>query len=280
MNNVRALCLVLASACAVVTGCDVDDTENPFGEDAFDVPFETMTGDPPPTGQNGDAAQCLHKANVHSVLQALSKQKLNYKDNTLAQTVSQLSDCTQIVRTAIMCALDTTKELADPVTGELFQGHWKLAPGWETAPLDVAGQRWVTACMIQKLNGYGWPVSILLEGAKGPINEQPSLQSAYPFEEATAFGNYFLDEPELYVCRESDLVEQCKFQSALADLELFTRICDSNSNTCGLHVIGNCSSACQRNGAYWKCQPPDRPMYEETIRVQLQTYAGKHCPTP
>jgi hypothetical protein len=278
MRDVRSFCLLLAGACVVTTGCSVADGDVPYDGDAFDVPFETLD-DPPPGGSNGDLAKCMHNTDVHTMLEKMSLAKLDYDDGALENPPSYLGDCSHIVKSAIQCALDTSQSVTDPVTGEVLEGHWGLATGWRANPLSVTGQRWVTACMLQKLNGYGWTVPILLEGANTPINVQPALDPSYPFDESTAFGNYFLPEPMLYVCRESDLIAQCEGQPLLADLDLYSRICDSNSNSCGLQVIGNCSTACQQNGAYWKCQPPGGVMYTETIRVQLQTYAGEHCPT-
>jgi len=274
MNNVRSLCVVLAGACVLAIGCE--DAENPFGADDFGVGFETM--DDPPIGGNGDSGICFSKPAVHSVLQQMSLQKLSV-NGALPNSVGFLGDCAQIVRSAIKCALKPDQFVKDPVTGEVYKGWWGLATTWETDPLNVEGQEWVTACMIQKLNFYGTTVPILLEGNNPPIYVNPTLDPQYPFEESTAFGNYFLPEPAIYACWESDLAAKCEFHPGGAEDDLEHRICDENNNNCGITQIGPCSTMCQQSGPYWKCAGGS-DWYENTIRVQLQTYAGKHCTSP
>ncbi|UQA60911.1 hypothetical protein [Polyangium aurulentum] len=278
MNSVRSYCVVLAGICVVATGCGAADGENPFDGDAFDVSFETMN-DPPPVGPNGDSGKCLKNTDVHYILRKMSQQKLNFANGSLENSVAYLGDCAHIVRSAIKCALKPEQFVTDPVTGEIYKGWWGLADTWETLPLDTEGQRWVTACMIQKLNYYGATVPILLEGDNTPINVNATLDPQYPFDESTAFGNYFLPEPALYACWESDLAVQCKSTPGGAEDDLEARVCDDNNTNCGIQMIGDCSLQCQQSGPYWVCTRGG-VTYEETIRVQLQTYAGKHCPSP
>lgn len=184
--------------------------------------------------------------------------------------------CRHVLRSAVECALTPDQSVVDPVTGELYTGWWGLAPSWSSNVLETQGRRYVTACMVQRLNYYGASVPILLEGPSSPIARNASFDARYVLEESTVFGDLFSSTTPLlgllpafnvYVCWESLLPQSC----GLLGLPLLEkRICD-DVPLCGLVTLGPCALSCVEDGPYWKCQPgPHDSWWTETVRVKLE----------
>ncbi|MRG94054.1 hypothetical protein [Polyangium spumosum] len=280
MNPLRAFLVVLASSTALLAGCVLSDAENPFGEGDLDVPLETagIGGEVPPCGTNGFSPPCFWAAGSQTGLRDLAKAKLATTATgllPLAPTIA--AGCREVIRNAVECALSPRQSVRDPVTGETYTGHWSLATGWYSNPLDLNGQKWVTACMVQRLNVLGEHVDVLLEGAHSRITENATYDPLYPFEESSVFGNLFnstipptesMPAFHAYICSEDDLNGQCPIGPTPW---LDHRICDDVPSACGLIYIGSCSSTCIKNGAYWSCPVPGGFVYNpETVRVQLE----------
>jgi hypothetical protein len=166
----------------------------------------------------------------------------------------------------------------DPVTGELYTGWWGLSPSWLGGVLETAGRRYVTACMVQRLNYYGTSVPILLEGPHSAITRSTTYAPRYPLAESTVFGDLFSSTTPLlgllpafnvYVCWESLLPQSCGLLGLPLLLE--KRICD-DVPLCGLVTLGPCALSCVEDGPYWKCRPSllSQP-WTETVRVKLET---------
>jgi hypothetical protein len=164
------------------------------------------------------------------------------------------------------------------VTDESYSGWWGLSPSWLGGALEASGRRYVTGCMIQRLNFYGLEVPILLEGAHPAIARSALYGSMYPIQETTAFGDLFSSttpllgsQPafNLYVCSESLLSQAC---GPLGLPVLFQkRICD-DLPLCGLVTLGPCALSCVESGPYWKCRPNLlAPVWTETVRVRLDS---------
>ncbi|WP_153822570.1 hypothetical protein [Polyangium spumosum] len=235
----------------------------------FDVPFQTMGDpDPPPTGQNGDDSVPLWWPQTLTALYAIGSQALDAGGGTMISFLTKPPVYShQYFRSAVKCALREDQAVRDPITGETYRGWWGLADGWLGAPLTLSEQRWVSACMIQKLNAFEEPVPILLEGAHAAIEPDSTLQGTYNLRESTAFGNLFLGpaNSEAYVCWEDDLANACGDPAQA----MSTRICDTSS-TCNLTNLGVCGSGGgSLEGGLWDYF--DSYGYTETIRVRLKT---------
>jgi hypothetical protein len=187
-------------------------------------------------------------------------------------------DCREVLRSAVECALTREQSVTDPVTGELYTGWWGLAPSWLGDVLNLDGRRYVTACMVQRLNFTGTTVPILLEGSHPAIAQNATFGPQYPIEESTAFGDLFSSTMPLggllpafnaYVCWENLLPSAC----GLLGLPLLfeERLCDGVP-LCGLTLIGPCSLSCVQNGPYWACRPHlFASPWTQTVRVKLET---------
>ncbi len=223
---------------------------------------------------NGMLPTCFWSVGAQKTLRALGKGAIANAGGTMPNMPDISALCYDTIKYAVQCALDSTQSVKNPHNNAVYQGMIGLATNWRTQALDTDGRRWVTACMVQRLNALGLPVPILLEGDHDPLHESTSLDGQYPFEESSAFGDLFSSTTPLtgltpaftaYVCSEQDLTNQCLVNASNL---LNLRLCDNLGLLCGVQYIGTCSSKCTANGSYWNC--PNGGGYSQTIRVQTQ----------
>lgn len=235
---------------------------------------------PPPNGANGTSPSCFWAHGSQQALRTLGGAALDQGGGLLTSIpLSQVSlDCREVLRSAVECALTPAQSVSDPVTGETYTGWWGLAPSWLDNVLNTDGRRYVTACMVQRLNFSGTTVPILLEGSHSAIAQNPTYGPQYPIAESTVFGDLFsstnpltglLPAFNVFVCWENLLPQACG--SLGLPLLFERRICD-DLPLCGLLTVGPCSLSCVQNGPYWSCRPGLlSPLWTQTVRVKLET---------
>jgi hypothetical protein len=280
MMTLHARFLLLAFIWAVLAGCGT--WEGGLEQSSPHVTLEQAIEDerPPPNGANGTRPSCFWAHGSQQALRTLGGAALDQGGGLITSiSLGQVPlDCREVLRSAVECALTPTQSVSDPVTGELYTGWWGLAPSWRDEILNVEGRRYVTGCMVQRLNFSGTSVPILLEGKHPAIAENLTYGPQYPVEESTAFGDLFssptpllgiLPAFQVYVCWESLLPQSC---SPLGLPLLFEeRICD-DAPLCGLMTLGPCALSCAQEGPYWKCKPNLlSPWWTQTVRVKLET---------
>jgi hypothetical protein len=280
MNISRAPALSLASIVAVLASCGSVEEDPAQGHSLAAVEQANLDPRPPPNGANGTRPSCFWAHGAQQALRSLGGAALDQGAGLLQNVpFSQVSEnCREVLRSAVECALTPAQAVTDPVTGELYTGWWGLAPSWQGSVLNAEGRRYVTACMVQRLNYYGASVPILLEGAHAAIAQSQTYGPQYPIEESTVFGDLFSSATPLggllpafnvYVCWESLLPQAC----GLLGLPLLfeQRVCD-DLPLCGLMTLGPCALSCVQNGPYWKCKPNLlSPWWTGTVRVKLET---------
>jgi len=234
---------------------------------------------PPPNGMNGTSPSCFWAHGSQRALRGLGAAALDQGGGVLPSIpLNQVSsDCRQVLRSAIECSLTQDQSVTDPVTGEVYSGWWGLAPGWLGSALDMDGRRYVTACMVQRLNFYGTHVPILMEGPHPALAQSASFAPEYPMAESTVYGDLFSSTTPLgtllpafnvFACWENALPQSC----GLLGLPLLfeKRICD-DAPLCGLITLGPCALTCAPNDPYWKCKPGLlSPWWTQTVRVRLE----------
>jgi hypothetical protein len=272
--------LFIVLFCSVIAGCGTWDTNSSPGSTHTTGENPLLDDRPPPNGANGTRPGCFWATGTQQALRTLGGTALDQGAGFITNIpLSQVSaDCREVLRSAVECALTPEQSVSDPVTGTLYTGWWGLAPSWRNESLNVDGRRYVTGCMIQRLNYYGASVPILLEGAHPAIAQNAAFGPQYPIEESTAFGDLFSSTTPLtgllpafnaYVCWESLLPQSC----GLLGLPLLfeERICDGVP-LCGLITVGPCATSCTQNGPYWSCKPNLlAPSWPQTVRVKLET---------
>ncbi|MEZ4362024.1 MAG: hypothetical protein R3B48_17690 [Kofleriaceae bacterium] len=194
----------------------------------------------------------------------------------------------------VSCALPAGQTVHATVDGELYQfpGAVGLAPEWTTRALGASEQRWVSACLLARVNAYGISVPISLRGEHGALVVDDAEASSYPLVEGAFYGNVFLgaNPIEANACRGAA-------QAAGETGGLVHRDCTEpglNGDTlCGLHYSGDCRDfsletqrhrklplfACEQaaGGLYGLCHTdaglgdwPSETLHQEVITVYVQ----------
>jgi hypothetical protein len=161
------------------------------------------------------------------------------------------ADGREVLTYAMGCALPASQTVVatyDHVPYE-FKGSLGLAPEWLVRPLDLAGQRWISACLFARVNAYGVRVEISMRGANRALTTSPDEMAAWSLEEGAFWGNYFTDGPvDWNACRGSD---QASGESGWLEERDCTEPDPENPGftLCGFKYAGDCgdfaeTSAC------------------------------------
>lgn len=98
----------------------------------------------------------------------------------------------------VSCALPEGESLA--VAGDVLNGSIGVAPGWLDNGLDISGQRWLTACLLARVNYFGVEVRLSLRGANGALTTSAEERAAYSVYEGAFWGNLFGETAEKTSC--------------------------------------------------------------------------------
>lgn len=184
-------------------------------------------------------------------------------------TYNGLSDPTvhQFVEYLVECALPEKESVVYQIDGKKyrFDGSLGLAPEWKTKSCGLHCQRWITACMLSRLNKLGERIEISLRGDHDGLDTKKDERKTFESREATYYGNFFADPNQIFMCYSPD-------QSNVP------RVCGDSLAGCPMHVVGSCKPACEHtgdHGAFEDCSATvpaskkNSDVYEETITVFL-----------
>jgi hypothetical protein len=254
--------IALLGACFFALGCGaapVGDTEEDVTSDqeAFVYP-------------NGDGPRFFWQISTQSYLKRLAAAALiNPSTGQLANTaLLSTAQGKLLLHYVIGCSVPQGVTVTNVSAGFSDAGAMGLAPDWRTGPLsDETQQRWVTACLLQTLNGLGMHVPIRLVGSNPGLADQPWIDaSEYYIPDATMFGNIFAQVPTAYACVNSTILSACGSSwSSYSSM----RICDSAA-TCGISLLGDCGRYCTYDAAGApSCTSPAGASYAEAIATTL-----------
>ncbi|WP_437503622.1 hypothetical protein [Sorangium sp. So ce1099] len=229
-------------------------------------------------------------------MNGLSMNRLSVDGRKLATTDLLLdADGRELLRYTVGCALPEGQSLVSTVdsTTYRFDGRIGLAPEWLRGPLTERSQRWVTACLLAHVNGYGVEVAISLRGRHPALEADSAELRSYQQEEISFFGNVFQplekrDElgdvgSRMYSCGGALLQMSCADSESAFVPE---RTCASRTD-CSLSFLGACrdlsgskTSVCKNVSldGYAGCQAPSittsskstATRYDEVVTVFLQ----------
>jgi hypothetical protein len=180
-----------------------------------------------------------------------------------------LSDPTvnQFVSYLVSCALPAGDSVTYRIDGKRyrFEGDMGLAPEWKEQPCDGDCQRWMTSCMLARLNKLGEHVEISMRGEHEALRLETNEARDFPRREAAYYGNLFANPDRIYACYSPGTPS-------------IPRVCGSSLDGCPMQVVGSCSRACDdtaRDGSFRDCRAraEDRDRYrefEEVITVFLR----------
>ncbi|MBI4512193.1 MAG: hypothetical protein HY698_21350 [Deltaproteobacteria bacterium] len=181
-----------------------------------------------------------------------------------ALTVNALTDpaARAFLKYVVSCALPDGTTLALSADGEdyVFHGELGLAPEWgeEGGSCGEDCQRWVSACVLARVNAHGNEVHISVRGPHPALQVTAEELGAYTDREAGFFGNLLASPQELWAC----------VAPSGSGLE---RTCGGDDD-CGVHSVGSCERACRSSGrhaAFRGCQGGSGQIYSQVITTFL-----------
>ncbi|MDC0741260.1 hypothetical protein [Polyangium mundeleinium] len=155
---------------------------------------------------------------------------------------------------------------------EAYPGVLGLAPDWRAGPLDLAGQRMVSACLAGLTNYYGTHVTISMRAPEAPLKVvDPNELLSYPNIEGAFWGNLWDEEGSyLHSCYNSAMVAYSRTHSR--DCAAGHLNPDNSVVECGIiDIVGPCDTVCEpvndETGAFPSCirKPDQDPAVTEHI---------------
>lgn len=168
----------------------------------------------------------------------------------------------------------------------VFKGSVGLAEHWIDRRLNKNGQRWVTACLLARVNHFGVTEIISMRGTASALSVSPEEAQEYSLQEGAFYGNIFADDTDAPLdwnaCRGKDKAAT----PSLGELEM--RACtepdpdDPAHTVCGFKYAGDCGGigtfsrrpACatfdQEDGTYSDCLDDEANGPDSSIKLYRQ----------
>jgi hypothetical protein len=112
---------------------------------------------------------------------------------------------------------------------EAGQDGYTLPPVVQGA-CDETCQRWISACLLARINLYEQPVAISMRGNHEALAASSEEVQAYSLQEGAVWGNLFADPPQLYTCYG------VHYHNTNATL----RACTHLGGMCPMTIVGPC----------------------------------------
>ncbi|WP_437721752.1 hypothetical protein [Sorangium sp. So ce861] len=288
MSRTHDLLILIAAIAAGVaqTGCLAEALESEPAEGQL--------------GSTGEALTSMNRLSMNRLsMNRLSMNRLSMNGlsaGALSPSGSDLSS-TELIETpegrellayVIRCALPEGESLSGAHGGVTytFPGAVGVAPDWHAEPLDPVGQRWVSACLLAHVNGYGVEVPISLRGEHAALETTTTERAQFNAQEAAFYGNLFGSGADqgMYACAGAAVEAQC---GATPSAEVPWRSCGAGEG-CELSFAAPCrdvahpeQQACENTSADFveDCFPEasgpdgwsgDLVKYPEVITVYLE----------
>jgi hypothetical protein len=174
----------------------------------------------------------------------------------------------ELLKYIASCALDEEQGFSIKIDGTRhnFPGSLGLAPEWGLpwGRCDGECQRWVSACVMARVDAAGVARPISLRGDHRKLRPEGGELREYRDREAAYYGNIFAREKQMFMCLSPGKTGN-------------ERVCgDSLENCKPIEVVGSCDDACADEGRYRsfeKCSDKGRAhrgrIYDESITVFL-----------
>jgi hypothetical protein len=161
--------------------------------------------------------------------------------NALTSNALHDPDARELLKYVVSCALDEDDELTLRAGGRryVFRGSLGLAPEWgrDRGRCDGDCQRWVSACVLARVDHEGVKRVISLRGEHPALRSEPSELRRFTHREAAFYGNLFVAGQPMFMCLSpgEDGNE---------------RVCGDSLADCPMAVVGHCDDACDDEGPY------------------------------
>lgn len=254
----------LVGASLLTASCGAAPEEDPVSAVDWEIPVTPTDG---PHGLNGLDPVDFWTPENQAALRTLGAGALLDGSGALVSTaLLDTAGGRSVLGYAIRCALDEGSSVER--SGFTFEGQIGLATAWASRGLTTSEQRWMTACLLQHLNGLGANVPIMLIGSHSALDPVPGEDTSdFTIRDATAYGNLFASTPRAYVCANVGLELSCGLGWST---DLLTRLCGL-SPTCGVSVLNLCLLSCSYDAeGDPTCGVLLGPTYTESIATRVE----------
>lgn len=181
-----------------------------------------------------------------------------------ALTASALRDplARQLLKYIVSCALTPEQTISVRVDAQTysFDGELGLAPEWgrRDGSCDGSCQRWVSACVLARVDHAGVKRMISVRGAHPALRVSPREVAQYRVAEGAYYGNLFVEKQPRYLC-------------VAPAQQTVERVCGPSMAECPMAVAGSCDDVCSLRGpaqSFRACRG-DRHAYFEVVTVFL-----------
>jgi hypothetical protein len=173
----------------------------------------------------------------------------------------------ELMKYVVSCALDDKDSITIQIDGRSyeFDGSLGLAPDWGKphGSCDGSCQRWVSACVLARVDAMGVKREISVRGDNHVLHPSKGEVQTYTVREGAYFGNLFVAGQPRFLCVAP---------GQTGDM----RVCGPDLANCPMTVEGSCALDCAddgKYGAFESCSDAGRAgrgqVYDEVITVFL-----------
>lgn len=240
MKRVNLLSIGCLSAVSLLLGCVSDDSQLVEGEEH--QPGIVLNGIVlNRLGSNGIVLNGLAATQLAASPLATGRIGDALQAGSSSQAMLATAEGRTYLSYIVSCALPAGDVLKATYGGEAleFHGGAGLVPDWEHRALTMSEKRWMSACLLSRVNAYGISVSISMRGHQALTPTEDERQQ-YTAVEGAFWGNVFVEDPskmEMFACRGAA-------QAAGEAGDLVNRDCTEPAQhgltVCGMTYAGDC----------------------------------------
>jgi hypothetical protein len=188
-----------------------------------------------------------------------------------ALTMSALEDplAREFLKYVVSCALPADKNVTISVDGlsYTYPGSLGMEPQWgeRGGSCDQSCQRWITACVLARVDYLGVERPISVRGLNPGLRTTIKEAGDFPVREATYFGNVFAPDQPLFACLAPGQTED-------------QRVCGDSLDDCPMKVVGSCARACAFEGGFGAfdfCSTSGKALHPETYLESVTVFLPK-----
>lgn len=158
----------------LVAGCADPVTQEPNGRVTYNaISFSDVTAN-------------------HAAMTELASKKFSL-NNPAAASMLNSSDSRQVLEYLIGCALPKGQAFTVNAGGQTFtfQGDVGLAKSWKSTKLTAKEKRWISACMLARINNQGQLMKVSLRGPHHALHVTQAETARFNQEEGVFYGDIF-----------------------------------------------------------------------------------------
>jgi hypothetical protein len=172
----------------------------------------------------------------------------------------------------VECALDASQSVTSTTAPvKTYTGVYGLATGWTGGALSASSRRWVSACMLARVNASGLNVNISMRGSHAALATIPVELTDWNLQEATFYGDIFVGTNIRRACADVDTLTR----PTVGTLPL--RVCgraaagkNPTTTQCAYGYDGDCAARCTTgSNGYTSCTDLTSTTWNEVIKVNL-----------